>query len=398
MAGTGRFTYRANINLNKLTERHPILTFRFPRGTRRHINQTTEKGQSNDSNQRKRPPKSVGDMTRKKSDKKPRRDIYQEVTDRIIGYLEQGTAPWKNPIRRGTGDGWPKNLSSGKQYRGINVFLLGLRSWEAGFTSDYWLTFNQAKAVGGTVRKGEKGSLVTFWKMYATQDKDTGLETEIPMLKHYTAFNLKQIDGITAPDAVEPDPGAVPFEPLAKADRLIDGYVGKPAINHDGGARAFYRPTSDTIHLPEPDQFEAAEDYYGTAFHELTHSTGHSSRLNRGLDTALSPFGSPDYSKEELVAEMGAAFMCAAAGISPPTIEQSASYLQSWISVLKGDKRLVVSAAGAAQKAADLMLGTTFDNAACSNTEKTTSKNVPSPTSASAPSSDDSHTSQRDMF
>ena len=337
-------------------------------------------------------------MARKKHNSKPRRDIYQEVTDRIIGYLEQGTAPWKNPIRRGAGDGWPKNLSSGKRYRGINVFLLGLRSWESGFASDYWLTFNQAKAAGGTVRKGEKGSLVTFWKMYATKDRETGLETEVPMLRHYTAFNVQQIDGINPPDVVEPDPDAAPFEPLAEAERLIDGYTGKPVINHDGGTRAFYRPKSDTIHMPQPDQFEAAEDYYGTAFHELTHSTGHSSRLNRGLDTKLSSFGSPDYSKEELIAEVGAAFMCAAAGISPPTIEQSASYLQSWISVLKGDKRLVVSAAGAAQKAADLMLGTTFDNAVRENSANDTSDCVAGPTSASIPSSDNPNTSQLDLF
>ncbi|QDV81358.1 ArdC-like ssDNA-binding domain-containing protein [Stieleria magnilauensis] len=110
-------------------------------------------------------------MARRKHRKIPQRDIYQEVTDRIIDYLEQGTAPWRNPIKSGTGDGWPKNLDSGKRYRGINVLLLGMRSWESGYSSDYWMTFKQAQSAGGQVRKGEKGSLVTFWKLYATKDK-----------------------------------------------------------------------------------------------------------------------------------------------------------------------------------------------------------------------------------
>tara|TARA_R110002073_G_scaffold8027_19_gene44889 strand:- start:22305 stop:23369 length:1065 start_codon:yes stop_codon:yes gene_type:complete len=303
-------------------------------------------------------------MTKKKYGNKPKRDIYQEVTDRIIGFLEQGTAPWRNPIKRGTGDGWPKNLDSGKRYRGINIFLLGLTAWERGYSSDYWMTFKQAQASGGQVRKGEKGTLVTFWKMYATKDKQTGDDVEVPMLKHYTAFNVEQIDGIDIPDATKDAPDSVQFEPLAEAERIVQGYQSKPTIQHDGGRKAFYRPSSDSVHMPKHERFDCRESYYGTLFHELVHSSGHSSRLNRGLDTELAPFGSPDYSREELVAEMGAAFLCAASGISPPTIEQSASYLQSWINILKGDAHLVIGAAGAAQKAADLILGETFNDAA----------------------------------
>ena len=303
-------------------------------------------------------------MAKKKStSKKPKRDIYQEVTDKIIGYLEEGTAPWRNPIKRGNGDGWPKNMDSGKRYRGINVLLLGMSAWSGGYSSDYWMTFKQALANGGQVRKGEKGSLVTFWKMYETKDKDNGNDITVPVLKHYTAFNVEQIDGIDAPDAPKEDPNAIPFQPLAEAERIVNGYRAKPTIEHDGGRRAFYRPRTDSVHMPAPEQFDERESYYSTLFHELSHSTGHSSRLNRGLDETLAPFGSPDYSREELIAEMGAAFLCAASGISPPTIEQSASYLQSWIDVLRGDKRLVVGAAGAAQKAADLILGETFNDA-----------------------------------
>ncbi len=297
------------------------------------------------------------------SKQKARRDIYQEVTNRIVGYLEQGAVPWRNPIKRGTADGWPKNLDSGKRYRGINVLLLSMRAWESGYTSDYWMTFKQAKAAGGQVRKGEKGSLVTFWKLYAKEDKETGDEVHLPVLKHYTAFNLEQIDGIEIPDAPVVDADAEPFEPLQEAERVVNQYADKPSIE-TGGNRAAYRPVTDTVLMPKPERFESRDSYYATLFHELSHSTGHSRRLNRGLDENLAPFGSPDYSREELVAEMSSAFLCATAGISPPTIEQAAAYLDGWIRALKGDKRLVVSAAGAAQKSADWILGTTFNDAA----------------------------------
>jgi antirestriction protein ArdC len=284
-----------------------------------------------------------------------RRDIYQEVTDKIVGYLEDGIAPWRNPINRGSGDGWPKNLGSGKRYRGINIILLGMRAWESGYSSDYWLTYKQAAQRGGTVRQGEQGSLVTFWKLYEKKDPATNTETTLPVLKHYHAFNLEQIDGIPIPDAPD-EKDLISFTPLEKAEEIVAGYLNGPNIETKG-SRAFYRPAIDTVCLPLPQQFESSEIFYSTLFHELSHSTGHSKRLDRGLDTEPQPFGSPDYSREELVAELSASFLCAASGISPPTIEQSAAYMQGWINVLKGDKRLVVSAAGAAQKSADLILG-----------------------------------------
>jgi len=290
---------------------------------------------------------------------KTRRDIYQEVTDRILELLEQGTVPWRNPIKRGAGGGWPVNLDSRKRYRGINVFLLAMRAWDSGFGSDYWVTFKQATKQGGQVKKGEKSSLVVFWKQYDTEDRDTGEAITVPVLRHYNVFNVEQCDGIAAPDAPQADVEAVPFEPLEEAGRIVEGYQNRPQIEHSG-SRAFYRPSQDLVQLPQPDRFDIRENYYSTLFHELVHSTGHSKRLNRGLDTELAPFGSPDYSKEELVAEMGAAFLSAAAGISPPTIEQSAAYLDNWTKVLKGDKRLVVTAAAAAQKATDLILGSEF--------------------------------------
>lgn len=295
--------------------------------------------------------------------RKAARDIYQEVTDQIVAYLDAGTAPWRNPIARGTGDGWPKNLQTGKRYRGINVMLLAMKSAAAGYASDYWMTFKQAQAKKGQVRKGEKGSLVTFWKIYETNDKQTGEPKTLPVLRHYTAFNVEQIDGIEIPDAPMVDPDKPPFKPLVHAEAIVSNFADPPTIEHDGGQRAYYRVRNDSVHLPEPDRFDCGENYYATLFHELSHSTGVEKRLGRGLDTDPAPFGSPDYSREELVAEISAAYLCAACGISPPTIEQSAAYLQGWIKVLTGDKRLVVSAAGAAQKSADLILGEAFGKA-----------------------------------
>jgi antirestriction protein ArdC len=146
------------------------------------------------------------------------------------------------------------------------------------------------------------------------------------------------------------------FEPIRVADAIVECYERGPRIEHAGG-RAYYKPSEDLVRIPEPDRFVDRESYYATLFHELAHSTGHASRLDRGLGTSIAPFGSPDYSMEELVAEMGAAFLAAAAGISPPTIEQSAAYIESWGKQLKADKKLVVQAAGAGQKAADWILG-----------------------------------------
>lgn len=298
----------------------------------------------------------------KRVPKKQRRDIYQEITDRILQLLEQGTVPWRNPIRRGSGDGWPKNLDTQKRYRGINVFLLAITAWEKGYGSDYWLTFRQAGNQGGKVRKGEKSSLVTFWKLFETKDKKTDEDVTLPVLRHYNVFNVEQCEGIEAPDAPE-EHSERTFNPLEQAEAIIRNYSDAPAITHEG-YQARYRPAIDTILIPEPKRFEDAESYYGTLFHEAAHSTGISKRLNRGLDDeSPAPFGSPDYSKEELVAEMGAAFLNATAGISPPTIEQSAAYIDNWKTILKGDKRLVVTAAGAAQKAADWILGSEFSTA-----------------------------------
>ena len=282
-------------------------------------------------------------------------DLYQHVTDRIIGMLEQGVAPWRSPILGAQAAGWPKNLVSDKQYRGVNVFLLAITAWAEGHPSAYWLTFNQIKQRGGTVRKGEKSTMVVFWKMYETTDRETGERTEVPVLRYYRVFNVGQCDGIEAPDAEPFEP--IEFRPDERADAIVAGYRNGPTVEHRG-TKAFYRPASDMVRMPERERFSSSAEYYSTLLHELAHSTGHSKRLGRGLDTELQPFGSPDYGREELVAEMASAFLCAEAGLEMAVMENQAAYLAGWIQKLRGDSKLIVHAAGAAQRAADWILGT----------------------------------------
>lgn len=292
-------------------------------------------------------------------------DIYQAVTDRIIELLEQGTVPWRQPIRSQGGSGrLPTNMLSDREYRGINVFLLAVTAWAEGYESPYWMTFRQAKEKGGHVRKGEKGSLVIFWKQHATEDKKTGEPIKVPVLRRYTVFNTEQCDGIETSSvggggeegSSNDDEPPEAFDPIESCDAIVRGYADRPAIEHRGGM-ALYTPSTDTVRIADPERFETRESYYATLFHELVHSTGHSSRLDRGIDTAPKPFGSPDYSKEELVAEMGSAFLGAAAGIGTETIEQSAAYIDGWRKKLGSDPKLIVNAAGAGQRAADWIQG-----------------------------------------
>ena len=285
-------------------------------------------------------------------------DIYAAITTQIVTMLEAGVVPWRSPILGQSKAGWPKNLDSGREYGGVNVFLLAFTAWAKGYESANWLTFNQARAKGGGVKKGEKSSMVVFWKQYETTDKDTGEHVTLPVLRYFNVFNIEQCEGVTVPNAnpSQLEQQAKPFPPIKAAESIARKYQGGPSVQHAGG-RAYYMPTSDAVRIPEPSRFESPELYYATLFHELSHSTGHSSRLDRGIDTTLAPFGSPDYGREELVAEMAAAFLCGHAGIAPVTVENNAAYIGGWIKSLKGDKRLAVVAAGAAQKAADWIRG-----------------------------------------
>lgn len=280
--------------------------------------------------------------------------IYDRVTETLITMLEAGCVPWRNPILGRGETGFPRNLISGKPYRGVNVFLLACTAWSKDYSSACWLTFKQAKALGGTVKKGEKSSLVVFWKPYETTDKETGEKVTIPVLRHFNVFNAEQCEGVKVPDAPAFEPLA--FSPIEACEKIVSSFEGGPVIEH-GGSQGYYRPLADRVQMPERERFLSVEEYYSMLFHELSHSTAHSSRLDRGIDTHPAPFGSPDYGREELIAEMGSAFLCGHAGISPATIGNSVAYLAGWIKALKGDHRLAIAAAGAAQKAADWIQG-----------------------------------------
>lgn len=270
--------------------------------------------------------------------------VYGIVTERILEQLENGVIPWRKPWRSA---GVPKNLVSGKEYRGVNVFLLSMLP----FDSPYWLTFRQAIGRGGSVRKGERGAPVIFWTEIA-RDTSDGEREVFPVLRYYTVFNVRQCDGIAVPDE-----SSRSVERIAECERIVAAMPQRPALAADLAA-AFYRPSTDTVHMPAIEAFDAPAFFYSTLFHELTHATGHVSRLNRATLADAQPFGSESYSKEELIAEMGAAMLCGVTGIEDAALTlNSASYLSHWIAMLRGDARLVVSAASQAQRAADFILG-----------------------------------------
>jgi antirestriction protein ArdC len=297
--------------------------------------------------------------------KQTRTDVYEIVTDRILNLLSKGMVPWHRPWGSGTQDATPRNLKSGKAYRGVNVFVLNC----AGFSSPYWLTFKQAKDMGGMVKKGEKGTPVIFWKRLMVEDKEqAGEKKVIPLLRYYTVFNVEQCDGIQAPAAAARPTG---FSPIAAAEEAVKSYANPPAIGH-GGMQAYYSPMRDAVTLPAPASFNTPAHYYATLFHELGHSTGHKSRLARDGIVKSDGFGNHLYSKEELVAEMTAAMLCGVTGIDATgLLDNSAAYINSWLRKLQDDRKLVVQAAAQAQKAADMILGVKWDAETDSEAQET---------------------------
>lgn len=281
------------------------------------------------------------------------RDLYAEVTDTILAALEQGVVPWQQPW---IDSGFPKSLATGKPYHGVNAFLLALQGSAKGYSTSYWTTFNQAKQRGGSVRKGEKGTLVIFWKRIVTEDKDSGEKKVIPLLKSFTVFNLDQCDGLekVPADAYEtrtaPDPG----ERHEAAQKVLADYINRgPRFREDSCDGCYYVPSTDSIHVPPRANFTDLDSFFASAFHEAGHSTGHGDRLARTHNTA---FGSHEYGREELIAEMTAAFVSAECGIVTQ-YNNHAAYLESWRKTINEDRRAVVVAAGAAQKAANLIFG-----------------------------------------
>lgn len=294
--------------------------------------------------------------------------VYEMVNERVIAMLEAGTVPWRKTWTAGTA---PRNIE-GREYRGINVFLLAM----SGYTSPFWMTYKQAQARGGSVRKGEKSTLVVFWKITKIEEKNakTGKveKKTIPMLRYFRVFNLEQTEGVKLPKAVADYQAAAeagaPVAARVEAETIMSGYLGAenaPTFRERGHQPVYY-PGTDLVEVPARGTFESMDEFYGTVFHELGHSTGHASRLDRFKGD--STFGSHDYGREELVAEMTAAYLSAEAGIES-TATNHAAYLQGWIANIRQDVRAVVVAAGAAQRAADLILQRTPAKAQDADTE-----------------------------
>ncbi len=282
--------------------------------------------------------------------------IYQKVTDAILAKLDAGVIPWRKTWACSGAAGSPRNFISHKPYRGINIWLLA-----GAYETPFWLSFNQARSIGAKVRKGEKGTTVVFWQIVKKTDKATNEEKKLFLLRYYTVFNVEQCDDID-PARIEKlkrkvgivrDETAPKVDPIAAAQAIVDGFENGPVINH-GGDRACYSPALDRVQLPHLKDFISPEAYHATCFHELIHATGHATRLNRDGIVKDVNFGSERYSKEELVAEFGATFLCAIAGIDrADVIENAAAYIASWRKKLSEDPKLLIGAASQAQKAAD---------------------------------------------
>jgi antirestriction protein ArdC len=274
---------------------------------------------------------------------------YERITDRITALLEQGTVPWHKPWKARTG--LPRNFVSQKPYRGINVFLLIAMSYE----SPLWLTFRQVSRLGGSVRKGEKACPVIFWKQRKIEDEKSGEERKISMLRFYHVFNVAQCDGLK----FTPAPVETTGNGVSKPEEIV-AHMPQPPLMKHGMTHAFYSPREDCVGVPARERFEREDYYYSTLFHELVHATGHEKRLKRSTLTESAGFGSNPYCKEELIAEMGATFLCGQVEIVERTIDNSAAYLNGWLEQLRSDKTLIIHAAAQAQKAADFILGRTL--------------------------------------
>jgi len=269
-------------------------------------------------------------------------DIYSEITNRIIAQMEEGSIPWRKPW----GSGKAVSHVTGKPYSLLNQMLLG--------KPGEYITFKQCQQEGGQVKKGEKAQMVVFWKWIEQEDEETGEKKEVPFLRYYNVFHISQCEGLTPKHEITL-PGTA--EPNDAANEIIYDYLSHSGVtlNHESGDRAYYRPATDTVVIPDRQQFAETAEFYSTIFHELTHSTGHESRLNRLEKTAF--FGTDTYSKEELCAEIAAATLVSHCGIeTSSSFRNSAAYIQNWLQVLKNDKRFIVSAAGKAEKAVQLIL------------------------------------------
>jgi antirestriction protein ArdC len=286
-------------------------------------------------------------------DKKP---VIEIVTDSIIEQLEKGVVPWERPWVGGMP---PTRVSCMKPYRGLNSIILSMTAIDKEYPTNYWGSYKQWQQKKCPVRKGEKSTIVVFWKFFNTEvkvDERTGEEKVIdrpPLCRYYRVFNYAQTEMTL--DDLEPQEAPDVVQVQQQAQDIIDNMPNPPAMKHVG-SRAFYKPSADSVTLPPMKNFKSTEGYYSTAYHELAHATGHPTRCARftpGVDVGM--FGSKTYSKEELVAEITAATLCNMAGLDPAILKNQAAYIASWLSVLKDDRQFLVSAASQAQKAVEYM-------------------------------------------
>lgn len=264
---------------------------------------------------------------------------YEAVYNQIVEEMDKGNIPWRKPW---SGSG-PKNGKTGREYSGINFFILSMSE----FADNRWVTYKQATELGGQVKTGAKSKKVVFWNIKDYEDA-SGNKKTVPLLKYFSVFNVEQVEGLN----IEP---LEAVEKNTTAESAVEGYKDKPKIQHMGD-RACYAPATDIVTMPHMEKFDVTDEYYSTLFHELVHSTGASSRLNRKGVTNFDKFGTEQYSEEELIAEFGAAFLCSACGIDN-TINNSAAYIQSWKAKFKSEPSIIVHAASKAQAAANYILG-----------------------------------------
>jgi antirestriction protein ArdC len=313
-------------------------------------------------------PKERKPMAPKDNTESPRKDVYTRVTERIISDLEQGIRSWMKPwsAEHAAGRISRPLRHNGTPYRGMNVLLLWGEATAKGYAAPIWMTYKQAQEIGGQVRKGERGSLVVYANTVTKTEQDengSDVEREIPFMRGYTVFNVEQIDGLPQHYYAQPVNPLPLTERIDNADRFMTATGA--SIAH-GGNQAFYAPARDAIQLPPFEAFRDKESYYATALHELCHWTKAKNRLDR--DFSAKRFGDEGYAREELVAELGAAFLCADLGITPEIRDDHAAYLGHWLKVLKEDKRAIFSAAAHAQRAADYLQG--LQPCAASETEQ----------------------------
>ncbi|HVT12615.1 MAG TPA: zincin-like metallopeptidase domain-containing protein [Fimbriimonadaceae bacterium] len=296
----------------------------------------------------------AGRHSRPRSPQLPRssRSPYEIVTERILKALEEGVVPWRKPWQENTS--LPCNAISHRPYHGINLLLLGLSRYR----DHRWLTYRQAQELGGHVKPGEKSSIAVFWKQWEPsgdkEESSKGHRQQVPLLRFYHLFNVDQCEGLKLPAlATTPRPH---HQRIEAAEELVRSIPNPPRL-HEGLKIACYYPRIDVVHMPALDSFETPDAYYATLFHELGHATGHQTRLNRPGVTAAPRFGTSDYSREELIAELTSAFCCATLGLDNSLIDNAASYIDGWLMTLRSDAKAIVTASAQAQRAADYLQG-----------------------------------------